>query len=144
MTADATHSSVLNIPSLRTKEAPLKMKYEKEKQSNKDECPYATLQEVKLHCDRNREAVAAATKLAGGLKEVEGEERNGGAFWELPKSPHTPGGRTRRVEKTRGWGGSSVSMATVIAKVVVFPWTHLPSSSSFLQSAPLTPSLLHC
>ncbi len=46
MTANATHSSVLNIPSLRTKEAPLKMKYEKEKQSNKDECPHATLQEV--------------------------------------------------------------------------------------------------
>lgn len=87
MTADATHSPVLNIPSLRTKEAPLKMKYEKEKQSNKDECPHATLQEVKLHCDRNREAVAAATKLAGGLK---GEERNGGAFWELPKiTTHT-------------------------------------------------------
>ncbi len=104
MTADATNSSVLNIPSLRTKEAPLKMKYEKEKQSNKDECPHATLQEVKLHCDRNREAVAAATKLAGGLKEVEGEERNGGAFWELPKSPHT-GRQNEEGRKDTGVGG---------------------------------------
>ncbi len=141
MTADAAHSPVLNIPSLRTKEAPLKMKYEKE--SKKDECPHATLQEVKLHCDRNREAVAAATKLAGALKGVEGEERYGGAFWELPKSPHT-GRQNEEGRKDTGWGGSSVSMATVIAKVVVFSWTHLPSSSSFLQSAPLTPSLLHC
>lgn len=97
------------------------MKYGKEKQSNKDECPRATLQEVKLHSDRNREAVAAAALLAGGLEGWRGEERNGGAFWELPKSPHTPGGRTRRGEKDRGWGaGSSVSMATVIAKTVVF------------------------
>lgn len=85
------------------------MKYEKEKQSNKDECPHATLQEVKLHSDRNREAVAAAAKLVGGLEGVEGEERNGGAFWELPKSSHTPGGRTRR---GKGQGGGAVA----------FPW----------------------
>lgn len=43
------------------------MKNEKERQSNKDECPRVTLQEVKLHSDRNREAVAAAAILAGGL-----------------------------------------------------------------------------
>lgn len=90
------------------------MKYGKERQSNKDECPRATLQEVKLHSDRNREAVAAAAILAGGLEGWRGEERNGGAFWELPKSPHTPGGRTRREGERQGVGGqgSSVSMAT--------------------------------
>lgn len=116
----------------------------KKRQSNKDECTRVTLQEVKLHSDRNREAVAAAAILAG-LEGVEGEERNGGAFWELPKSPHTGSQNEEGGKKDRGWGGgSSVSMATVIAIAVVFPWTHLPSSSSFLQSAPLTPSLLHC
>lgn len=114
----------------------------KKRQSNKDECTRVTLQEVKLHSDRNREAVAAAAILAGGLEGVEGEERNGGAFWELPKSPYT--GSQNEEGKRQGGGGSSVSMATVIAIAVVFPWTHLPSSSSFLQSAPLTPSLLHC
>lgn len=81
------------------------MKCEQERQSNKDESPRATLQEVKLDSDRNREAVAAAAKLAGGFRGGGGEEWNGGAFWELPKSPHKPGG-----EKDREVGA------------IAFPW----------------------
>lgn len=109
MTAEEIHGLVLNVPSGKPKRLHKRWNMKKKRQSNKDECTRVTLQEVKLHSDRNREAVAAAAILAGGLEGVEGEERNGGAFWELPKSPHT-GSQNEEGEKDRGMGA------------VAFPW----------------------